>query len=401
MTNDRIFERENIVQGNYRWILASPFTVTCADTIDFIIAPQAITSIVTPVIAPGTGTYPDPVSVSITCATPGATIYYTTSGNLPVVGTGFTKVYSGPFQQIQTGTVRAMAVLSGLPNSATATANLTITNPGIASNPVISPGTGSYSGLQTVTLSTATSGASIYYTTNGNLPVTDKPNTFTKLYSAPFQVNTTSTVRAMAVKSGLVNSGYSVAILTINDPTPTVATPVITPGSGIYSGTQSVSITSTTPGATIYYTTSGNTPVVGTSFTKLYSGNFILAGSATIRAMATLSGSINSAVSVSYITIGAARLAVNSFEEEINEPLQREAIRVFPNPTTGLIQLEAPENYGHVKIEIFNSIGQSVLRREDERLANKTYSIQELPSGIYSVKITAADFTQDLRLVKQ
>jgi len=70
----------------------------------------------TPAIAPGTGTYPSAQLVTITDATPGAVIYYTTDGSVP--GTSKTAVkYAGPFVVSEGEAVQAVAELSGAPNS--------------------------------------------------------------------------------------------------------------------------------------------------------------------------------------------------------------------------------------------------------------------------------------------
>lgn len=357
------------------------------------------TEIAKPTISPATGTYTDPLTVTITCPTPGATIYYTTSGNLPVVGTGFTKVYAGPFQVIQNTTVRAMAVLSGLPNSAVAVSYLTITNPGICATPVISPGSGSYSGMQTMVLSTTTTGASIYYTTNGNLPRLDIPNSFTRLYTGPFQINSTTTVKAITVKAGLQNSPIASATLTITSPTATVATPVISPGTGIFASVQTVSISCATPGATIYYTTSGNVPVIGAGFTKLYTGSFTVASSTTIRAMATAPEMVNSGVGVSYITIGAGRVAIFEGPDK-PETEANFSLLAFPNPTNGDFKLLLHEPLENAFLEIYNSLGQSMERQSFSNLAGCTLSLSGYSNGIYHVKVVADNFRQEVRVLK-
>jgi N-acetylneuraminic acid mutarotase len=68
---------------------------------------------------------------------------------------------------------------------------------------------------------------------------------------------------------------------------PATATPAFTPAAGTYSTTQTVSITDSTPGATIYYTTNGTTPT--TSSTQ-YTGAITVAASETIQAIAVASG---------------------------------------------------------------------------------------------------------------
>ena len=71
-----------------------------------------------------------------------------------------------------------------------------------------------------------------------------------------------------------------------------VATPAISPGTGTYLNSVSVSITDPTSGASIYYTTDGSTPTVTPS--ELYTVLFTLSASATVNAIAAASGFSNS-----------------------------------------------------------------------------------------------------------
>jgi sugar lactone lactonase YvrE len=64
------------------------------------------------------------------------------------------------------------------------------------------------------------------------------------------------------------------------------ATPVISPAAGVYSGTQTVTITDTTPGAKIYYTLNGSLP---TTSSAQYSGSIAVSASETVVAMAIAS----------------------------------------------------------------------------------------------------------------
>ncbi len=64
----------------------------------------------TPVISPDVEGFYDTLTVSISCATPGATIYYTTNGSVPTIAS---KKYIGPFSINTAGTVRAIAVKDG------------------------------------------------------------------------------------------------------------------------------------------------------------------------------------------------------------------------------------------------------------------------------------------------
>jgi hypothetical protein len=106
--------------------------------------------------------------------------------------------------------------------------------------PTFSPVAGSYTSAQTVTLSDATAGAAIYYTTNGTTPTTTST-----LYAGAITVNSTETIEAIAVASGYANSAVGTAVFTI---TPSfslsIASPAITVLAGL-KGTVPVVVTPT------------------------------------------------------------------------------------------------------------------------------------------------------------
>ncbi|NBH04357.1 chitobiase/beta-hexosaminidase C-terminal domain-containing protein [Amycolatopsis sp. SID8362] len=76
--------------------------------------------------------------------------------------------------------------------------------------PTFSPPGGTYSSAQTVTLSSATSGATIRYTVDGSTPTASST-----LYSGPISVPNSRTVNAIALKSGSTTSPVSSATYTI------------------------------------------------------------------------------------------------------------------------------------------------------------------------------------------
>ena len=94
-----------------------------------LLSPQTAT----PVINPAAGTYGSPLTVTITDATSGATIYYTTNGSAPTTSS---TQYTGAFQLTSSGTVEAIAVASGYVSSAVASVAYTVG--GAAATPTIS-----------------------------------------------------------------------------------------------------------------------------------------------------------------------------------------------------------------------------------------------------------------------
>ena len=80
--------------------------------------------------------------------------------------------------------------------------------------PVITPNGGTFTEAPTVTLTTVTDSAEIYYTIDGSVPT----QTAGKLYNNPFTVSQSLTLKAVAVKGGTV-SNISTAVFVISDTT--------------------------------------------------------------------------------------------------------------------------------------------------------------------------------------
>ncbi len=79
---------------------------------------------------------------------------------------------------------------------------VSLTHPTVAVEaPTFSPAAGTYTEAQSVTLSSETSGATIYYTTDGTEPTTESTQ-----YTAAIAVSTTTTIKAIAVKGSDVST---------------------------------------------------------------------------------------------------------------------------------------------------------------------------------------------------
>lgn len=146
----------------------------------------------TPTIFPAGGDFDEPQLVSLNSATSGAQIYYTLDGSEPTVSS---TPYSGPFTIPSSTTVKAFAVAGGLDDSGVRSANFAILNR--VAHPEISPPGGAYLDPPTVTLSSETDGASIYYTLDGSTP-----DAQSIAYSGPFPVTDNARLRVIALKDG-------------------------------------------------------------------------------------------------------------------------------------------------------------------------------------------------------
>ena len=171
-----------------------------------------------------------------------------------------------------------------------------------AATPTFSPGSGTYTSVQKVSLSDATSGASIYYTTDGSTP-----NETSTLYSTPINVATTTTINAIAAEPpGYLNSNVATATYTIN--LPQAATPTFSPAPGTYTTAQTVSLSDTTTGASIYYTTDESMP---TAQSALYSTPINVTSTTVINAIAVASRYTNSAVATGTYTFAGTAPTVS------------------------------------------------------------------------------------------
>jgi hypothetical protein len=162
-------------------------------------------TVATPTFSPAGGTYPTAQSVTLSTTTAGASIHYTLNGTTP---TASSALYTGPITITANTTVNAIGIRTGMTNSAVGSASYVIGTP--VATPTFSPPGGNYATAQSVTLSTATSSATIRYTLDGSTPTASST-----LYSGPIAISTSTTVNAIGIRAGFANSAVASATYTI------------------------------------------------------------------------------------------------------------------------------------------------------------------------------------------
>jgi formylglycine-generating enzyme required for sulfatase activity len=239
-----------------------------------------------PTANPAAGTVASGASVTLASATAGADIYYTTDGSTPTTGSA---KYATPFAITPPVTVKAIAVKDGMANSGILTAAYTLASGGnTVATPTADPAAGAVASGASVTLASATAGADIYYTTDGSTPTTSSAK-----YATPFAITPPVTVKAIAVKNGMANSGILTAAYTLASGGGTVAMPTADPAAGAVASGASVTLASATAGADIYYTTDGSTPTTGSA---KYAAPFAITPPVTVKAIAVKNGMANSGI---------------------------------------------------------------------------------------------------------
>jgi hypothetical protein len=268
----------------------------------------------TPSGAPAPGTFTTAQSITLSTATSGAKICYTTDGSNPTTtanncGAGSTP-YTTPINVATTTTLKAIATLSGYTDSGIFSGLYTITAVlPVAATPSAVPSPGTFTSAQSVTLSTATSGAKICVTTDGSNPTTSGNNcgAGSTLYTGPIGVAATTTLKAIATLAGYTDSSIFSGLYSINIPPPTAATPAATPAPGIFTAAPNVALTSLTSGARICYTTNGSNPTTSANNcgagSTTYSNPINVAATSTLKAIATLAGFTDSGIFSGLYTI--------------------------------------------------------------------------------------------------
>jgi hypothetical protein len=160
-----------------------------------------------------------------------------------------------------------------------------------AAAPAISPDGGSFSTAQSVTLSSSTASATIYYTLDGSTPTSSSTQ-----YSAPMNISTDTTLSAIATAPGYTQSSVASAMFTFTNQTPAVT---FSPAGGTYLSTQAVILADPDANAKIYYTLDDSTPSASST---AYSTAIQVSSSETIKAIAIDPALNNSNVSsASYV----------------------------------------------------------------------------------------------------
>jgi probable HAF family extracellular repeat protein/uncharacterized repeat protein (TIGR03803 family) len=249
----------------------------------------------------GGGPYTSVIWVTITSATSGATIRYTTDGSTPSQTAGI--VYGGPFTISESTLLQAVAISAAGAVSPVTSANYTIVPLPTTAAPSFSPAGGTYVGSQVVTISTTTSDATIRYTTDGSTP----SELSGAIYMGPLNLSGSVTLTAIAFASNYLDSPVASATYTIV-PLPSAAAPSFSPAGGTYAGSQVVTISSATGGATIRYTTDGSTPTETNG--TLYAGCPVkISATSTLKAIAYQIGLADSPVSSGLYTINSSPAA--------------------------------------------------------------------------------------------
>jgi hypothetical protein len=248
----------------------------------------ALTSSANPAAPGASVTFTATVKASTGTAVPAGSVVFSVDGVSKATVTLAAGVAKFSTSTLAAGTHTVKASYNGNTTFGASSGTLSETIKAAAAAPKFTPAPGLYAPNQIVKLATATAGATIYYTTTGATPTTAS----LKYTTAGIKLTKTTTIKAIAVKTGLANSPLTSGIFTIK---PAAPKPTLTPGAETFHGSVNVKLKDTaTTGLILYYTTNGAAPT--TASAKYTSAGITLTKTTTIKAMALATGYSKSAV---------------------------------------------------------------------------------------------------------
>ena len=262
------------------------FSASAQVRLDKIVVYYATTA--TPTFSVATGEYSEAKSVTVSCATDGASIYYTTDGTTP---TSSSTAYSSAVSIVETTTLKAIAIKDGV-ESEVASATYTMNRPAA---PTFDVDEGFFGAAFDLHL-TATDGATIYYTTDGTRPTTSSSTYSTKVAIAA----ETTTVKAIAVKSGLTSDVASATYTYDTRPAPTFTLSTTSIDLKVNETSSAVSLTTNSDGAITFSCDDAHVTLTGTGNSRTISAD--AAGEYTIN--------VSTAATSNYLA-GAGTITVN------------------------------------------------------------------------------------------
>ena len=264
------------------------FSASAQVRLDKIVVYYATTA--TPTFSVAAGEYSEAKSVTISCATDGASIYYTTDGTTP---TSSSTAYSSAISVVETTTLKAIAIKDGV-DSSVASATYTMNRPAA---PTFDVAAGVFDAAFDLHLATETDGATIYYTTDGSTPTTSS-----SAYSTKIAISTaTTTVKAIAVKNGLTSDVSSATYTYDSRTTPTFSLSTTSIDLKVNETSSAVTLTTNSDATPSFTCADAHVTITGTGNSRTISAN--AAGTYTVTVSVTNSKNFKDASGTITVTV--------------------------------------------------------------------------------------------------
>jgi chitinase len=204
-------------------------------------------------------------------------------------------------------------------------------------------------------------GGTIRYTLDGTAP-----SASSAAYTGPVRLTSTSTLQARTYKDGYTESTVSSASFNVTQPPSVVATPTITSTGGSLGAPLVAMLATSTPGATIRYTTDMTMP---NATSTAYSAPITINSSLTLHAKAFKSGMVDSAVASMNFVVTPPPTTPPPQPPPPTSDTRSPTVSIA-SPSTGatvrrtvLVRANASDNVGVVGVQFF--VGSTPIGSED------------------------------------
>lgn len=233
-----------------------------------------------PVFSVPSGIFKRPFNLEVSCATPGATLYYTVNGGNPTHGS--LTYQGGIFIDAQNTIVKVMASIPGMAPSRVVTATYEYSELPVTAAPTFGTPEGEFRLPFALQLQSETPDAVIRYTLDGSEPTDTSP-----VYDGGIYLKGNVTVKAFAEKAEMDRSAVVTAEYVYN-PLYEVSEPIFMTLSQTFSAPFNLKLSNPTLGAAIYYSVADS---VSQSGWNVYPPEgIVIQKSATVTAFASKEG---------------------------------------------------------------------------------------------------------------
>ena len=327
----------------------------------------------TPGLAPGGGTYSTPQSVVISDSLAGSDIHYTTNGVDPTQGDS--TIASGNSVSISSSTtLKVAAWRTGWTRSDVVTASYAFQ----VATPTLTPAQGNYTGALPVTVATATPGATLHYRLDGGEPTASDPTVDS---GAVVTISHSATLKVVGSRAGWGDSVTASGTYWIS--LGTASTPSLSPPPGTFTSAQTVTISTTTSGAVIRYTTDGTDPGFQS---PIYAGALTVGRTTVVKARAFAADMTWSAVAGGLYLVDTGTVDPPRFSPGGGQYTARQSVTVTSETSGGVIHYRL-DGGDPDELDPVVTSGSTVLVDQNAHLTARAYK-----TGVATSAVAAADY---------